>query len=171
VIRLGLDRLERHSGLAQPGHARVPQLMASQVRETGTVTGALEDLHEACRTQRLPSPRTLEDKADHLRRRLRALLLRYFANVAKNCDDTGTMRWWPPLPSATNRRCPPGLMSESRRPSTSHRHSPQRSMASTMARSRCVRSAATRASLRQAREYDVASFVADFETLRGACGY
>jgi len=56
---------------------------------------------------------------------------------------TGTIRWWPPLPSTTASRRSATCTSANRSPSTSHRRSPASSIASTIARSRCVRSAPT----------------------------
>ena len=56
------------------------------------------------------------------------------------------MRCRPPLPSATNTRRSPGRRSGSRKPSTSQRRRPPSNMAWAIARSRCVRSAARKAS-------------------------
>ena len=52
------------------------------------------------------------------------------------------MRWWPPLPSAMNRRRSPTRTSSNPSPRTSLRRSAPSSIACTMARSRAVRNAA-----------------------------
>ena len=51
---LSLDRLQRHPGLPEPGQAGVPQLVAGGVGQTRPVPGALEDLVQPGRGQRLP---------------------------------------------------------------------------------------------------------------------
>ena len=55
---LGLDRLERHAGLTQPGETGVTQLVTRRTPKTSTRT--LHDLVETMRTQRIPAPRALQ---------------------------------------------------------------------------------------------------------------
>jgi hypothetical protein len=64
------------------------------------------------------------------------------ATAAKNRPDTGISRCRPPIPAAINTRRSAGRRSSSRSPRTSQR----RTIAATMARSRCVRSAVVSAS-------------------------
>ena len=52
VPGLGLDRLQRHPGLAQPGEAGVPQLVAGQMLDPGAPSGAGDDLVQPGRAQR-----------------------------------------------------------------------------------------------------------------------
>ena len=66
---------------------------------------------------------------------------KYSPSASKNRPETGTIRSRTPLPDATNSRCSPGLMSRRPNPSTSQRRNPANSIASTIARSRCVRNA------------------------------
>ena len=44
VPGLGLDRLQRHPGLPQPGETGMPQLVAGRVDQPGPAAGAGEDL-------------------------------------------------------------------------------------------------------------------------------
>ena len=53
VPGLGLHRLQRHPGLPQPGQAGVPQLVAGRVLQPGPAPGAVQDLVEPARRQRL----------------------------------------------------------------------------------------------------------------------
>jgi hypothetical protein len=60
--------------------------------------------------------------------------------LAKNRPEIGTTRWWPPLPSAMNTRRSATSRSPRRSPRTSQRRRPPSTIASTIARSRVVRS-------------------------------
>ena len=51
VPGLGLDRLQRHPGLTQPGETGMPQLMTGQVLDPGATPGSGDDLIE-------PGPRS-----------------------------------------------------------------------------------------------------------------
>ena len=53
---LGLDRLQRHPGLPEPGQAGVPQLVAGRMRQTRRGAGTGEDLVQPAHRQR-PLPR------------------------------------------------------------------------------------------------------------------
>jgi hypothetical protein len=69
VSGLGLDRLQRHAGLAQPGETGVPQLMTGQVRDPGAPARACDDLVQPGRAQQLTPPRALEHDEQPIRRR------------------------------------------------------------------------------------------------------
>ena len=64
VIAERLDRLERHPGLAQPGEAGVPQLVAGRMRQPGPGPGAGDNLIEPGRGQRPTPVGSFEDHED-----------------------------------------------------------------------------------------------------------
>src|SRR5665647_2316178 len=66
--------------------------------------------------------------------------------AVKNRAEIGISRWWPPLPSAMNTRRSATCRSPNRRPRTSQRRRPPRTIAATIAWSRWVRSDAVSAS-------------------------
>lgn len=63
---LGLDRLQSHPGLAQPGQAGVTQHVTGQPGQTGTSFGAAHDLIQPGSRQRLTTARTLEDHEERV---------------------------------------------------------------------------------------------------------
>ena len=69
VPGLGLDRLQRHPGLAQPGETGVPQLMTGQMFDPGAPSGAGDDLVEPGRAQRPSTTLALEHDEHAIRRR------------------------------------------------------------------------------------------------------
>lgn len=61
VTGLGLDRLECHPGLPEPGQAGVLQLVTRRVRQTGAAPGTGEDLIESLCRYGLSTVGALED--------------------------------------------------------------------------------------------------------------
>ncbi len=57
---MGLDGLQRHPSLPQPGQAGVAQLVTGSVRQPGPSAGAVEDLVEPVGAQRPAAPGTFE---------------------------------------------------------------------------------------------------------------
>ncbi len=106
VPGLGLDRLQRHPRLPQPGQAGVPQLVAGRMRQPGPGAGAVEDLVDPVRGQRLapPGPFEHQEHARRCRRRRGAPAPGRPPGARRTAAEIGTSRWWPPLPSAMNTR-------------------------------------------------------------------
>jgi hypothetical protein len=75
VPGLGLHRFQHHARFAQPGQARVPQLMAGRVFQPGPAAGAGQDLIQALRRQGQSAPRSLEDHEYPVRGRCRGTLV------------------------------------------------------------------------------------------------
>jgi hypothetical protein len=116
--------------------------MAGAAGQPSPRAGTIEDLIQPVRRQRHAAPRAPEHHEHPVRASLRGGLgVQVGADLGKEPADTGTMRWWPPLPSAMNSRRSPKRRSPSRSPRTSQRRSPPSTIAATIARSRCVRSA------------------------------
>jgi hypothetical protein len=65
---LGLHRLQRHAGLAQPGQAGVPQLVTGRVLQASAATGAFEDLVQPVGRQRMPAALPLQHHEHELSR-------------------------------------------------------------------------------------------------------
>ena len=65
---LGLDGLQRHASLTQPGETGVAQLVARRMGQPGTAAGAGKDLIDSGRRQRMSAAGTLEDHEHRIRR-------------------------------------------------------------------------------------------------------
>ena len=121
--------------------------MTGQMFDPGPPPRAGDDLVEPGRAQRQSATLALEHHEHPIRRGgLGPLQLQVAGQGGEETRRYRNDPLCPPLPSAMNNRFSPGCTSGSRSPSTSQRRSPPSSITCTMARSRWVRNAASRAS-------------------------